>query len=816
MHELAPGLYQSRHRHGGEAWLYVISGNGHSEVDGVQPHVGGGRPDRRRPLAVAPALQRRSQEQTARLVRVHNFDALYDMMRILLDPLNLFEELPTLDAPDLTGRRLAGPPRGTAGGLGRARHHRPARRRGHRRPDASCPTTTGAIAGIGSSSRTGQKDRLLNYLLFSLRHRGRVSQVGLPIHGLVVLPGRPARARRRWPAVSPTRRRGRSRAGRCCSSTSTPTSFPSQMLGESQRAVARLFERTMPDLASRGHPMVVLLDEVEALAVSRSRASLETNPVDVHRATDAVLSGVDRVARAWPNVTFVATTNYRAGVDAAFLSRADLIEEIGQPGAAAIRAILADTLREVTGPGTPGRRWSSTRLAAAAAGSMDARQVRKLVLRAVVSRQRSGARTRQRLTVRTWRRSSRPTRSTATRAGARRSDATGRSPDAETPPVADGRRGATPSPTPRATAGRAVSGGPALGRRIPREALLLAGSIFLLIAATNILTPLLPDDPRRLRGEHHDRRLHRRLVRPGPAGRRPARPGFLADRVGPRRLSVIAIVDAARRRRSSALLAGTRRDADRRPDRVAASPSAILATVILSALSATATPVEPGQGDEPVPRREQHRDRPVPDGRRPASATAFGWRATFAVTAVLALVAAVDPRCPCSCGSTSRGRPAPARAVAMPIASCTAAERRVAIAVTNYGVVANMIHRHGFRNTILPLYAATALGLGGISIATAIALMSITGLLVATPGGMLGDRLGRRRVITAGLAAVAVGDLAFLLTGDLLTLPARRRADRLRRLLHELPDGAAVGGRAARPSAPRSCPAIASRRTSAR
>ena len=62
-----------------------------------------------------------------------------------------------------------------------------------------------------------------------------------------------------------------------------------------------------------------------------------------------------------------------------------------------------------------------------------------------------------------------------------------------------------------------------------------------------------------------------------------------------------------------------------------------------------------------------------------------------------------------------------------------------------------------------------ALGLGGISIATAIALMSITGLLVATPGGMLGDRIGRRRVITAGLAAVAVGDLVFLLTGDLVT-----------------------------------------------
>ena len=50
--------------------------------------------------------------------------------------------------------------------------------------------------------------------------------------------------------------------------------------------------------------------------------------------------------------------------------------------------------------------------------------------------------------------------------------------------------------------------------------------------------------------------------------------------------------------------------------------------------------------------------------------------------------------------------------------------------------------------------------------------MSITGLMVATPGGMLGDRLGRRRIIITGLAALAVGDLAFILTGDLVTFLA--------------------------------------------
>jgi SpoVK/Ycf46/Vps4 family AAA+-type ATPase len=35
------------------------------------------------------------------------------------------------------------------------------------------------------------KERLLNYLVFSLRHRGRLSAVSMPLHGLVVLAGPP-------------------------------------------------------------------------------------------------------------------------------------------------------------------------------------------------------------------------------------------------------------------------------------------------------------------------------------------------------------------------------------------------------------------------------------------------------------------------------------------------------------------------------------------------------------------------------------------------------------------------------------------------
>jgi pachytene checkpoint protein 2 len=233
---------------------------------------------------------------------------------------------------------------------------------------------------------SGVKDRLLNYMLFSLSHRARLSPIGLPVHGLLVLAGPPGTGKTTLAGGLADQTARVLEGGPLLFVDIDPHSFPSQLLGESQRSTARLFERTLPDLARRGRPTVVLLDEVESLAVSRTGASLETNPVDVHRSTDAVLAGMDHVARSWPNVTFVATTNHRAGVDAAFLSRADVIEEIGYPGPEAIVAILADTLRELMPEGSIPPDALRAVADACAREQLDARQVRKLVLRAVTSR----------------------------------------------------------------------------------------------------------------------------------------------------------------------------------------------------------------------------------------------------------------------------------------------------------------------------------------------------------------------------------------------------------------------------------------------
>jgi AAA+ superfamily predicted ATPase len=229
------------------------------------------------------------------------------------------------------------------------------------------------------------KERLLNFTLFSLKHRSRMDAVRLPVHGLIVLAGPPGTGKTTL-AGGLADQAARALGEGVLFVEVDPHAFPSQMLGESQRSVARLFDRTLPDLAQRGRPTIVLLDEVESLAVNRTGASLETNPVDVHRATDAVLAGVDQVARACPNLTFVATTNHAVGVDAAFLSRADLVENIALPNAAAVEQILRDTLEQVVGTANLDGAALGPLAKACVDAHLDARRVRKLVLRALASR----------------------------------------------------------------------------------------------------------------------------------------------------------------------------------------------------------------------------------------------------------------------------------------------------------------------------------------------------------------------------------------------------------------------------------------------
>ena len=122
-----------------------------------------------------------------------------------------------------------------------------------------------------------------------------------------------------------------------------PQALASSSLGRSQQAVDQLFSTTIAETASGG-PTIVFINEVETIATDRSQLSFDANPADVHRAVDAALVGLDRVARNHPDVLFIATSNFPQAIDSALLSRADLIVTIDLANEQARYTIFEDTL----------------------------------------------------------------------------------------------------------------------------------------------------------------------------------------------------------------------------------------------------------------------------------------------------------------------------------------------------------------------------------------------------------------------------------------------------------------------------------------
>ncbi|KAI7492558.1 hypothetical protein KC357_g1209 [Hortaea werneckii] len=123
-------------------------------------------------------------------------------------------------------------------------------------------------------------------------------------------------------------------------------SMLSKYFGESGKLIGAMFEKVHAMAQDPAALICVIIDEIETIAGSRERSTTGGECNDGLRATNQLLTALDRL-RFLPNVIVLCTSNLTTAIDQAFLDRVDIKQLIPCPSPTAVYEIFRSCLNEM-------------------------------------------------------------------------------------------------------------------------------------------------------------------------------------------------------------------------------------------------------------------------------------------------------------------------------------------------------------------------------------------------------------------------------------------------------------------------------------
>ncbi|KAH0363531.1 AAA-domain-containing protein, partial [Aureobasidium melanogenum] len=125
----------------------------------------------------------------------------------------------------------------------------------------------------------------------------------------------------------------------------------SKFYSESGKLISEMFDKVLRMAHDDKELVCVLIDEIESIAMSRQASTKNGECTDTVRATNQLLTALDRI-RSKPNIVVFCTSNLTESIDPAFLDRVYDKISVPPPCASAVYNILSNILNSLIEAGT--------------------------------------------------------------------------------------------------------------------------------------------------------------------------------------------------------------------------------------------------------------------------------------------------------------------------------------------------------------------------------------------------------------------------------------------------------------------------------